>query len=76
MKTKRIIQLFLLVIAFVFISCNNDPLLDGIFTSNFKGQYILNLKFLNNGKATLIFPNNLSCNKYDFDQIELDVRVN
>jgi hypothetical protein len=64
----------ILFMFFISISCENDPLLDGMFSSDlFNGNYILNLKFLNSNKAILIFPNNLSCNKYSFDQIELDV---
>lgn len=64
----------ILFMFFISISCENDPLLDGMFSSDlFNGNYILNLKFLNSDKAILIFPNNLSCNKNDFDQIELDV---
>ena len=66
--------LLVLLFAPLVLSCSNDPLLDGMFSSDlFNDNYILNLKFLNSNKAILIFPNNLSCNKYSSDQIELDV---
>lgn len=62
---RKLILLFL-----VFISCKNDPLMDGMFSSNIlEGQY---LKFLSRNKATLILPNIISCNN-DFNQIELNV---
>ena len=60
----------LMLFFIVFISCENDPLMDGMFTSNiWEGQY---LKFLGSNKATLILPNNTRCFN-DFNQIELNV---
>ena len=77
----------ILLLVLVIVSCNNDPLLDGLFSTDVDykdsynsyrqtynvSKYIRNLKFLNKNKAILILPYNVSCNKYSFDEIELDV---
>lgn len=63
----------ILLMFFISISCKNDQLSEGMFSGVFTDGY--NLKFINQSKKAILFlPNQIVCNEYNFDQLELDVK--
>lgn len=64
----------LLVIILILYSCKNDPLSVGIFSGNSSNFNGYNLKFIDDNQAILFLPNKIVCNKYNINQIELNVK--
>ena len=63
----------ILLMFFISISCKNDQLSEGMFSGVFTDGY--NLKFINQSKKAILFlPNQIVCNEYNFNQLELDVK--